>query len=258
MKKIFAAVFAAALTLFALCGCNTWQGISVPLPSDGGDREYGERLPAGGVSELLTLEKLIDFHFNGEKYPEDFAFGELKGYGRVLDSAASEEEARENVEKQFTSGWCRTVENRLNVETELFYGMYAKWAYYSQGTDFAGYLDENVVCFKKDVYDYSARRFGIKDGEKIKKILDYVYYAKTRDIGGYKVYQSGISQKDGKLEYVIYLLEVCYGDWGMQDSLTFVKEICEINSLTGETATSRNVVGWASVDGKNTHGGKIY
>ena len=252
MKKVFASLIFSAVALCMLCGCNAADKFPAKIPSEGGGQEAG-RFPIGSVNELINMDELIDFHFNGEKYPAKFVLEELEGYGRVLDSASSAEQARQIVKEQFTNGSYEVTENTVNAETELFYGLHAKWT----STDGKNYsYEEDVVCFKKQVYDYQTGRFFIKDEQKIKSILDYIYYSKTYNVGGYKVYSSDISKKDGKIEYVIYLLEVCYGDWGLQDSLTFVKEVREIDE-SGNTTCTRSVVGWAMVDGKNTHGGKI-
>lgn len=239
-----------AIALCIICGCNSAIQLPEKYPPEG-----GAGLPAGQVNELISLEELIDFHFNGAKFPQNFVFEELAGYGRVLNSASSAEEARGIVEENFTNESYEVTENTVNAETEIFYGLYAKWT----SADGRGYsYDENVVCFKKDVYDARTRSFHIKDADKIKKILDYIYYSQTYNVGGYKVYRSDISQKSGNLEYVIYRLKVCYGDWGMQDSLTFVKEVTVIDGQTGKTTCNISTVGYAMVDGKNTHGGVIY
>lgn len=228
--------------------------------TEGGNNEDGDKshntsptdttLNADGeIKELLSADELIEFHLNGNKYPEKFVFDELVGYGRVIKSSSTEDEVLAATEEHFTNNTCTVVENKLCVETELFYGVYVKWAYQSKEMTNPTYYDEYVVSFKTDAYDAENNRFGTINKDVIKKISDYIYYSKTYQIGGFKVYSSDINYKDGIYDYVIYLLEVCYGDWGVQDHLTFIKEERQIDEVTGEIALSRESLGDVFIDG---------
>ncbi|MGN1078418.1 MAG: hypothetical protein ACI4ST_07860 [Candidatus Gallimonas sp.] len=237
MNKILALSIGALFALSALCACER----------GGNDEPFYE----GEVNELLSAEELIDFHQNGEKFPENFGFAELTGYGRVVSSASSRAEALSTVQEQFANEQCMVSENRVDLETDLYYGIYVKWLYSDGGGEPVSY-DESVVSFKREVYDAETQTFGTRNREEMKKILDYLYYAETCRIGGSKIYSSELTEKEGAYEYVIYYLQVNYGDWGLRDELSFMKEVRKINLSSGGTTLSRETVGSVTVDGENT------
>lgn len=265
MKKYICVFALILLCAFSLCACNRSDDnsddaaannstVNVP-PIKDPEQNAEDKHINGEVTELLTVEDLVDFHLKGEKYPENFVFKELSGYGRVLNSAASREQALAIAEEHFTNKNCTPVKNELVVETDLFYGSYIKWAYRSNETAAPYYYDEYVVSFKPSVYDYENNLFYTRDKDKIKKILDYVYYSRTYQLGGAKIYSSDIFLKDDKYEYVLYSLGVSYGDWGVQDQLYFIKETHKIDLISGRDTFSREVVGNVYIDGNFTHGG---
>lgn len=267
MKKVITIIVACLLALAVLCGCS-WsadkggddnfnndettvgdkgaQDESGELPPDNGD---GDKHIHGEVNELLTLDELIDFHLNGAKYPENFVFEELNGYGMVIKSASSREEAFLNVEERFNNGYCTVVENRLMVETDLFYGFYVKWRFQRDETETPYYYDEYAVSFNKAVYDNENMQFFTQDKDTIKLILNYVYYSRSYQTVGTKVYNSDISLKNDKFVYTAYVLTVVYGDWGLQDKLAFMRTEIQIDIATGETTHIEEVVGTAFIDG---------
>lgn len=241
MKKILALIFGAFFVLSAFCAC------------DRGGKDGGNNEPfyEGEVNELLSTEELIDFHQNGEKFPANFGFAELTGYGRVVSSASSREEALSAVQERFANEQCKVSENRVELETDLYYGIYVKWLYSYGGSETVSY-DESVVSFKREVYDAETQTFGTRNREEIKKILDYLYYDETCCIGGSKIYSSELTEKEGEYEYVIYYIQVNYGDWGLRDELSFIKEVRKIDLSSGGTTLSCETVGTMMVDGENT------
>lgn len=246
MKKILALLFGAFFVLSALCAC------------DHGGKDGGNNEPfyEGEVNERLSAEGLIDFHQNGAKFPANFGFAELEGYGRVVSSASSRADALAVTQEKFTNEQCTVSENRVDLETDLFYGIYVKWLF-SDGESVPISYDESVVSFKTEVYDAKTQTFGTRNREEMKKILDYLYYYETCHTGGSKVYSSEITEKEGKYEYVIYYLQVNYGDRGMRDELYFIKEVRRIDLSSGGTTMSRETVGRVTVDGKNSRNGEI-
>ena len=54
------------------------------------------------------------------------------------------------------------------------------------------------------------------------------------NIGGSKVLQSAISENSNCFEYTIYYIERSYGDWGLNDTLHFQKDVIEIDKETGK------------------------
>lgn len=242
MKKIFASVMACALALFLICGCNAVvaERTEQVMPQNSAREHLTER--SGQVT--LNRDEIIALHEKEEKYPATFGFKELEkeGYGRVVNSASSAKEACGIVTERFNSGHCKTVASELRAQTDCYFGVYAKWAYYQSG-DFTkeptSYYDELVVSFNKSKYDSENERFFTKDEGEIKQILDHLYYSGSYNWGGYKVYKSNLTRKSGKFEYEIYALEVCYGDWGIQDELSFVKETRAVDWMTGKAGAAK-------------------
>ena len=245
MKKIFALIFGAFFVLSALCAC------------DRGGKDGGNNEPfyEGEVNERLSAEELIDFHQNGEKFPANFGFAELTGYGRVVSSASSRADALAVTQEKFTNEQCTVSENRVDLETDLFYGIYVKWLYTEGESEPISY-DESVVSFKTEVYDAKTQTFGTRNREEMKKILDYLYYDETCCIGGSKIYSSELTEKEGDSKYVLYYIQVNYGDWGLRDELSFIKEVRKIDLSSGGTTLSRETVGMVLVDGKNSRYGE--
>ena len=236
-------LLAIMLSIIAVFGASFG---SVACDGDGSDQRVE-------VGDLSTEEGLIEFHKNGEKYPDNFIFEELTGYGRVINSTASREEALAAAEAHFTADLCTVVENELKVETDLFYGLYVKQAYL--GRDEPYYYEENVVSFKKSVYDAKEMQFFTKDKNKIKAILDYVIYSHSYNTRGAKVYGTEIVPDGNQYVYTAYVLHVTYGDWDMQDQLQLLKAEFQINRATGTTTHSVEVVANAFVDGLLTNSG---
>ena len=245
MKKTVTFIVTCALALAVFCGCGS-----------SADKD-GDKHIRGEVNELLTVEELVDFHLNGARYPENFVFEELERYGRVIKSASSQEEALEVATEHFNSGWCTTVECRLTVETDLFYGLYVKRDYRSGGVgEPVAYYDEYVVSFKKDVYDFENKQFFTKDADIIKSILNYTCYDHVcPEYLGFagKIYSSDIIKNGDKYEYIAYGLTVVGGDWGMQDKLYFLKLVVEVDLATGKTSYNVETVGTVFIDGDCTN-----
>lgn len=220
----------------------------------GNQGDYSDKNVHGEVNELLTVDELVDFHLNGAKYPDNFIFEELNDYGRVIESSSSREDALSTATEHFNSGWGTTVECRLDVETDLFYGLYVKWDYRSGGVgEPTSYYDEYVVSFKKDVYDAENKQFFTKDKDEIKSILDYIYYSRTYQIFGSKVYSSNITLEGDKYTYTAYVLEFVGGDWGIQDALYFIRTEVRIDLTTGKMEYNKEKVGTVYIDGPFTH-----
>ena len=246
MKKFFVFIL-AVIFCFSFAACT-----------DGENVQEGEDI----VIEL-TDDEIIDFNANGKRYPENFIFEELQSYGRVIESSSSRKDAISTATEHFNSGWCTTVECRLEVETDLFYGLYVKWDYRSGGVgEPEAYYDEYVVSFKKQVYDFENKQFFTKNADIIKSILNYTCYDHEYISPEYlgfagKVYSSDIIKNGDKYEYIAYGLTGVGGDWGMQDELNFLKLVVEIDLATGKTSYNVETIKQVYIDGPYTHFGYV-
>ena len=248
MKKVFTLMIACVLVLTLLCACNNTS-----------DNENGNVREGEDIVVELTDDEIIDFNFNGKQYPENFIFEELQDYGRVIESSSSRKDALSTATEHFNSGWCTTVECRLTVETDLFYGLYVKWDYRNGGVgEPVAYYDEYVVSFKKDVYDFENKQFFTKNADIIRSILNYIcrdhlYISPEYLWFADKVYSSDIIKNGDKYKYIAYGLSRVLGDWGMQDELNFLKLVVEIDLATGKTSYSVETIKQVYIDGALTH-----
>ena len=241
MRRSFLTILPSVCAVFGAClafaSCNEQEG---------GNVSHGE------VKELWTAEELIEFHENGAKYPDNFVFEELSGYGRVIQSTSSKTEALSAAAARFTNDNCSVVENTLQVETKLFYGVYVKWAYSYEGTELDKH-DECVVSFKKSVYDADTMTFATKNASAIKSILDYLHYSESYQTGGTKVHSSKIVRDGDEFVYTAYVLRVSYGDYGVQDELSLLKTELRVDYATGKTEHGYETVQKVFVDGALTN-----
>lgn len=281
MKKAILFLVTCMFAIALLCGCGTRKDSGQEYNSDGiititddkpddkapdnnpEDKEKEENIPSDGknlhgeVNELLTVEELADFHLNGAKYPENFVFWESEGQGLVIESTSSREEALLAAEKLLTEKDCIILENRLAVETDLFYGIYLKKSHYSSALDRTLYYDYYLVSFKADVYDAETERFFTNDIDEVASIMNYLFYGWSYNWQGFKVYSADVSLINNSCEYTAYVLIAIYGDWGIQDELAFLRIDCHIDLATGELTHDYERVGTAFIDGKYTHSGGI-
>jgi len=203
---------------------------------------------------------------NYDKYPSNIGFINDKNYGRIVNSSSSVDNALEVVINHFThnrhsSSTSKVVEVILDIETELFYGVYVKWEHNNSGQ--LSYYDEYVVSFKKDIYDCEVKKiitdsetsiFKTKNPVQIKQIMDYEYYNETYDIFRSKLLYSEVVEAENSYIYKSYGIRGVGGDWGIQDKISLIRTIWVIDKSTGEMALSSKItLKTIYVDGKYTH-----
>ncbi len=217
--------------------------------------------------ENISDEELEFVAKNNPKYPYNLGLINGKQYGRVVSSSSSSpEDAIEVVTNHFTNNNYpfsinTVVEVWIDIETEVFYGVYVKWEHNSSGKK--SYYDEYVISFKKDIFDCRLRNvyndedyFLVKTNnpDQIRQILDILYYNNTYNISGSKLLKSEVLETEDQFIYQSYGTRVVYGDWGMKDKVSLLKEIWTINKASGElNLTSTNLIKKIFVDGELTH-----
>ena len=216
--------------------------------------------------EHISDEELEYIFKNHDKYPINIGYINDKHYGRIVNSSSSVDNALEEVTNHFTDNrysfsTCNVVEVTLDIETELFYGVYVKWEHNSFGD--LSYYDEYVVSFKKEIYDCKVKKFitdteisifNTDDPAQIKQIMDYKYYSKTYQILGSKLLQSEVTETENLYIYKAYGITCIGGDWGLQDTIFLIRNIWEIDKSSGEMVlSSSDTLKTIYIDGKYTH-----
>lgn len=216
--------------------------------------------------EQISYEELKYLYDNNSKYFSSIGQINNKKYGRIINSSSSTAAALEVAIKHFTDTryWYSVntvIEVKLDIETELFYGLYVKWEHNSEGEK--SYFDEYVISFKTDIYDCTVKKlindnessiFKTADKDQIKKVLDYKCYSITNQIYGCGIVYSEILDFDEYYTYKAYSLETVYGDWGLQDTVSMICSSYNINKTTGEISLlSNKILKTINIDGINTY-----
>ena len=185
----------------------------------------------------LSNDELIEFSNSGDKFPDNFIDNKINDYERIINSSNSTEEAKKAVLEEFNSnnmGYTnKVIKNNLLIESDYYYGLDVSWLY-TQPNGKSSTYSEKVISFKKSIYDSENSIFYSKDKTIIKEVLNLIYYMQNYNIGGSKVLQSAISENSNCFEYTIYYIERSYGDWGLNDTLHFQKDVIEIDKETGK------------------------
>ena len=248
LKVLSALALAACVCAFAAVFASC-KGEGYDCPEDPYD--YLVRLPYGS-------EELIGYAENAPKYPEDFAAADMVGYGRVISSSSSAEEAVAAAMEEFTSDSCYVSRCELEEEGDVFYAVYVKWTERCPDSGNApAVYDECVVSFKKEVYDNDGDIFYTRDAAAIRRVMDYIQYADICDTSGFKLYSS-VLENDGGFAYTACLIERVYGDWGLMDEISLVEYTFRIDGLTGKVAAEGGeILGRAYAEGPFTNGGVV-
>ena len=248
MKKVISIILVLAGLVCCLCACsecskNNSSILEVQSETRSDETsDLAEQTPPVDVKNLsaaniekITGKQLEWLHNNADKFPENFVFSDLSGYGRVVSSASSAREA-------LTSSTYITTKCELLLETDYYYGIYVRWEAKSNSTSSSNPYEEKVVCFKKSVCDYQNLKYSndtrkgkivTRDARVIKQILDYSYYAKFYKIHGYKVLYSKLDETSQNYKHTIYYIGTVFGDWGVKDTVTLYKQETVIPKSTG-------------------------
>lgn len=225
-------------------------------------KDEGYDYPEDPYDYLVPLpygsEELIGYAENVPKYPADFAAADMVGYGRVISSSSSAEEAVDAAMAKFTSDSYYVSRCELEEEGDVWYAVYVEWTERCPDSgNVPAVYDECVVSFKKEVYDKDGEVFYTRDAAAIKRVMDYVRYADIRDTSGYKLYSSAL-ETEGGFVYTARLIERVYGDWGLMDEISLVEYTFRIDGLTGKVTAEEGVLlGRAYADGPFTNGGVV-
>ena len=133
----------------------------------------------------------------------------LAEYDGIVNSASTEEEAKEAIKDYYSSSAGSIIFIKTLEETDDYYGLSVVWKYESKND--SSIHKQNVVSFKKSVWDYQyvynkyrgwqtvANQFTTTDKDKIKNILDSIHKIEGSD--GFIWEDSTLEETD---DYYIY------------------------------------------------------
>ena len=171
---------------------------------------------------------------------------ELNGetYGRIISSSDSSEEAIRGCTRHFTDERYPQAINTVTdctviYESEILYGIHVQWEVTNHGT-LSGRYEENVISFKKNVADITARnavydetesfRIHAHREDQIEQIILYLYRNKYRS---HSVLEHETSSTDREYRVTIYAFDVIYGDWGVQNAYRLLMNTVTVDKETG-------------------------
>ena len=202
--------------------------------SDGGATEDA----VGQYGASLTETELRSAYETAVKYPAEMVPASLQGYGRILTSAATVEEAISNATAYFTTADRDVKECTVLVESELYYGLSV-----SQGPKGSDQVtsQQKVVCFKTHVFqtDYltvyrdKTATFGSVSKGVAKRLMDYWSYSRWIDDGAIKILGSEIQEEGTEYCYTVYYLNPLYDDFGEVSEVSYYRVATRIPKAGG-------------------------
>ncbi len=218
-------------------------------------------LLSGCVQNNTSLDYISDgkleyLHRNYHGYPEGFGFENAVGkYERIVNSTASIEEATLMLEEKFTNGTYCTYKIELVEETEYYYAIYVEWGPKDKN---GSSWNEIVVSFKKDIYDYQKNIIKTTDKNIIKKIVDYIHYAKIYNIAGYSILDTNILELEDYYRHETYLITTCYGDWDVHDQVNYERYVTTVDKQSGLVKVEKEeVIKTIFVAGSGVNAGSV-
>ena len=78
--------------------------------------------------------------------------------------------------------------------------------------------------------------------EAVKELAEYLWLIRFHNLQGAKVLSSQAKAGDGSVVATLYTTQVVYGDFGLKDEITVVKETYRVNEKTGAVEFSQQAV----------------
>ncbi len=187
----------------------------------------------GEVNESLPDSTLLYYHNMGEKFPYRLIPEVLEGYGKIMTSAETPQQAVANTTAYFTTATEEVKECVVLVETELYFGLYVRRGVKdSTEQDY----EQKVVCFKPTVFDTDylsvyrdkSGTVGALSKGVAKRVMDYWYYSRWFNISGLKVLSSKIEETENEYTYTVYYLNPLFNDWGVVLEVSLYREVTKI------------------------------
>lgn len=119
------------------------------------------------------------------------------------------------------------------VDDEDFY--YSVFKAYKNNNNDVTY-ENTYIFFKRDIIDIDNKKINlnkINDKDIIKTIFNTYNYVYHYENGSYKIDNSKIVENNNEYIYIIYFYEIVYGDWGLNDKITYYQQNIIINKKDG-------------------------
>ena len=176
-----------------------------------------------------NLKNLYD---NIDYAPEGFVDDKISSYEGLdssLNSASSFYEAIGDLSD-------KEGNKELEEETKYYYAINQSYVIEKNKGD-AKTFNYIYIYFKNSIINIENEEINVKvinNKEKIKEIFNMIYYIDNCENGSFKIADSKVNEYLDKYVYTIYYFETSYGDWGLNDSIRFMKQKVEIDKKSGQ------------------------
>lgn len=187
--------------------------------------------------ERMSESELYDIFYD-DNYETEFDKLGLNDYERGHISVNTVDEAIEEAKGYGISKYYSTEEIldlKLESETEYYYIIYQKYISHRGTGDVT--FENHYLFFKNSVLDLDTNIIGEKyrnDSKAVKEILDtYIYIGSAQNLSS-KPLSSSIEEKSNRFDYECYSFDASYGDWGLRDSISLIKDTYSIDKQSGQ------------------------
>lgn len=187
--------------------------------------------------ERKSESELLDIFYD-DNYETEFDKLGLNDYERGHISVDTVDEAIEEAKGYGISKYNSTEEIldlRLESETEYYYIIYQKYISHRGMGDVT--FENHYLFFKNSVLDLDTNIIGEKyrnDSKAVKEILDtYIYIGSAKNKSS-RPLSSSIEEKSNRFDYECYSFTASYGDWGLRDYISLIKDTYSIDKQSGQ------------------------
>lgn len=244
--KITLAIILSLLCMTVMLGCQK-KPPENDVPTE--DEAYSPASTERVYEELSEDDFFSIVDGNGNEIYKSLYHVDEKQYGRIISSSVSAENAVEIGTRHFTDERSGipypniVLECNVIYESDLFYGVYVKWKVHN--TEY----EENVISFKKQLFDITVRNAIYGDLDSYKAITDdedgietLLLYLFHHENSLHNVLDYETKSGESEFEMTVYSYDICYGDWDMQDEYRLYRQSIAVNKETGEITFQEEAV----------------
>lgn len=220
------------------------------------DKNYN-RLPVFQTRQTeFTDDELLDAVYSDYKYPEYFYTEDFDGGSPYYENTVSitpledrtnewrelctnsREQALEwsELSSQYSSYYRDLVEES---ETDKYFQFRRVWLEHPSDILLSRvhkcmYLDRSNYDRFKGGHLIGTFNYRPVSAAAVAELVEYLWFIGNYNTGGFKALSSFTDPTDEYIRHTIYAIRVSYGDWGLCDYISLVKEIYDVHTVTGD------------------------
>ncbi len=218
----------------------------------------------------ITDDELYELAYSDYEWPSNFYYENLSGGALYYENTISITPLtrRSNVWKQLCTDyiaiaklWSELSSNYSSYyrdlvsqrETEKYYEF--KRVYSIHPSDIilsrvhkCSYLDRSMYDFLKPervIGVFTKNNFNRNDA---KELIEYLWFTENYDNASSRIHQSLIETNNFDYVYYLYEIGIVFGDFGMKDSISYIKHTFKISISNGEIIHDKELI--KIIDGK--------